>query len=138
MNKLIALFITCFVVGFAQAQDDKKETKPDSVKKETKKKKDLPLEAGRKVAIKSSEGTWMSLDISPDGKTIAFDFLGDIYLLPITGGKAKAFTARGRWKCCRMVLVSYVRRTPRIWPDPTTSMFHRARSGASTSTRVTP
>ena len=30
----------------------------------------------------------MSLDVSPDGKTIAFDLLGDIYLLPIEGGKA--------------------------------------------------
>ena len=31
----------------------------------------------------------MSLDISPDGKTIAFDMVGDIYFLPVAGGKAK-------------------------------------------------
>ncbi len=35
----------------------------------------------------------MSLDVSPDGKTIAFDFLGDIYLMPITGGAANQFTS---------------------------------------------
>ncbi|NNF08098.1 MAG: amidohydrolase, partial [Candidatus Eisenbacteria bacterium] len=36
------------------------------------------------------EGTWMDLDVSPDGKWIVFDLLGDIYKLPITGGKAQA------------------------------------------------
>ncbi|RTY87682.1 amidohydrolase family protein [Flavobacterium sp. RSP15] len=37
----------------------------------------------------TSEGTWMNLDVSPDGKTIVFDLLGDIYQMPITGGTAK-------------------------------------------------
>ncbi len=36
----------------------------------------------------TNEGTWMSLDVSPDGKTIVFDLLGDIYSIPIEGGKA--------------------------------------------------
>lgn len=40
--------------------------------------------------LKTDEGTWMNLDVSPDGKTIVFDLLGDIYMMPITGGKAKA------------------------------------------------
>jgi len=31
----------------------------------------------------------MSLDVSPDGKEIVFDLLGDIYSMPITGGEAK-------------------------------------------------
>ncbi|MAL61177.1 MAG: amidohydrolase [Flavobacteriaceae bacterium] len=38
----------------------------------------------------TNEGTWMNLDVSPNGQTIAFDLLGDIYTMPITGGKAKA------------------------------------------------
>jgi imidazolonepropionase-like amidohydrolase/Tol biopolymer transport system component len=35
-----------------------------------------------------SEGTWINLDVSPDGKTIVFDILGDIYTMPIKGGNA--------------------------------------------------
>ena len=41
----------------------------------------------------SDEGTWMSLDVSPDGRTIAFDLLGDIYVMPITGGDAQAIAS---------------------------------------------
>ncbi len=36
-----------------------------------------------------TEGTWMNLDLSPDGKQIVFDMLGDIYLMPVEGGVAK-------------------------------------------------
>lgn len=40
----------------------------------------------RTVNINVNEGTWMDVDVSPDGKTIAFDMLGDIYTMPIVGG----------------------------------------------------
>ncbi|WP_296598645.1 amidohydrolase, partial [Phenylobacterium sp.] len=40
----------------------------------------------RQVPIAVDEGTWMNVDVSPDGKTIAFDLLGDIYVMPIAGG----------------------------------------------------
>ncbi|QTD38879.1 PD40 domain-containing protein [Polaribacter batillariae] len=36
--------------------------------------------------LNTDEGTWMNLDVSPDGKTIVFDLLGDIYKMPISGG----------------------------------------------------
>src|SRR5687767_1402872 len=36
-----------------------------------------------------NEGTWMSVDVSPDGSTLAFDLLGDIYMLPAKGGDAR-------------------------------------------------
>lgn len=38
----------------------------------------------------TDEGTWMNLDVSPDGSQIVFDMLGDIYSIPISGGKATA------------------------------------------------
>ncbi|MCB0695582.1 MAG: PD40 domain-containing protein, partial [Saprospiraceae bacterium] len=44
------------------------------------------------------EGTWMNLDVSPDGKTIAFDLLGDIYTMPITGGQAQAIRTGIAWE----------------------------------------
>ncbi|MDH3224410.1 MAG: amidohydrolase, partial [Gemmatimonadota bacterium] len=42
----------------------------------------------RQVQFQVTEGTWMDLDVSPDGRTIAFDLLGDIYTMPIGGGHA--------------------------------------------------
>ncbi len=41
------------------------------------------------IEFKTDEGTWMNLDVSPDGQTIIFDMLGDIYSIPISGGSAK-------------------------------------------------
>ena len=40
----------------------------------------------RKVPITVDEGSWMNVDVAPDGRTIAFDLLGDIYTMPIEGG----------------------------------------------------
>jgi len=51
----------------------------------------------RKVAIDTETGTWMSLDVSPDGRTIAFDLLGDIYVVPIDGGNATAINSGLAW-----------------------------------------
>jgi len=55
--------------------------------------KPLPLAAARKAEFTATKGTWMSLDVSPDGKQIVFDLLGDIYTLPIEGGKATRITS---------------------------------------------
>ncbi|WP_456425704.1 amidohydrolase family protein [Rhodocaloribacter sp.] len=45
------------------------------------------------VAFTTTEGTWMNLDVSPDGQRIVFDLLGDLYTLPISGGKATRLTS---------------------------------------------
>ncbi len=58
--------------------------------KEKEKKWDVnnPNDSYHEVSFTVNEGTWMNLDLSPDGKTIVFDLLGDIYSMPVTGGKA--------------------------------------------------
>ena len=52
----------------------------------------------KKVTIDVRQGTWMNVDISPDGKTIVFDLLGDLYSMPITGGEAKPFMTDIAWQ----------------------------------------
>ena len=40
------------------------------------------------ISFETTEGTWMNLDVSPDGSEIVFDLLGNIYIMPISGGEA--------------------------------------------------
>jgi imidazolonepropionase-like amidohydrolase/Tol biopolymer transport system component len=50
------------------------------------------------VSFTVDEGTWMNLDVSPDGKTIAFDMLGDIYTMSIEGGAATPLRTGIAWE----------------------------------------
>lgn len=52
----------------------------------------------RDVEFSTSEGTWMCLDVSPDGNTIVFDLLGDIYTMPISGGTATCIRSGLAWE----------------------------------------
>jgi Tol biopolymer transport system component len=84
--RIVALMIALFcALTFTPAQDNKESGKNTDAKD----KKSLPLKPERKIEFSTDEGTWMSLDVSPDGKTIVFELLGDIYTLPIAGGQAK-------------------------------------------------
>ena len=64
------------------------------------------------------EGTWMSLDVSPDGTTIAFDLLGDIYTMPLAGGDATPITRGMAWDI-----------QPRFSPDGSEIAFISDRAG---------
>ena len=67
----------------------------DTVAKDTTKwstYKGLPLKPQRNIRFTTNEASWTSLDVSPDGKTIVFDLMGDLYTLPITGGQAAQLT----------------------------------------------
>ncbi len=80
--------------------------------------KPLPLDAARHANFTASKGTWISLDVSPDGKTIAFDLLGDLYTMPITGGKATRLTSGAAYDA-----------QPRFSPDGKRLVFVSDRSG---------
>lgn len=72
----------------------------------------------RFIPIRVEEGTWMSLDVSPDGRTIAFDLLGDIYTMPISGGPATNISAGLPWEI-----------QPRFSPDGSMIAFTSDRAG---------
>jgi Tol biopolymer transport system component/imidazolonepropionase-like amidohydrolase len=55
-------------------------------------------DAARDISFETTEGTWMSLDVSPDGRTVVFDLLGDIYSMPITGGTATPILTGPAWE----------------------------------------
>ena len=64
---------------FAAQQDEKEEAK---------KTEGFSLKTAETLEFTTDEVTWMSIDVSPDGKTIVFDLLGDLYTMPATGGAA--------------------------------------------------
>jgi imidazolonepropionase-like amidohydrolase/Tol biopolymer transport system component len=77
-NYAWAFLVLCTTLSLsAQKKEDKKwdVTNPEGTYKS--------------INFSTEEGTWMNLDVSPDGKTVVFDLLGDIYAIPMIGGEAK-------------------------------------------------
>src|SRR5918999_391748 len=81
-----------------QAEGGKGAPQEISEKKEEKWDVNNPPGPSSEVPIDVTEGTWMYVDVSPDGKEVAFDLLGDIYTVPITGGEAKGLTHDVAWQ----------------------------------------
>jgi imidazolonepropionase-like amidohydrolase/Tol biopolymer transport system component len=77
-----------------------------------------PPGARSTVSIDTDSGTWMSLDVSPQGDEIVFDLLGNIYSIQIGGGTAKKLTTGIPWDM-----------QPRFSPDGQRIAFTSDRAG---------
>ncbi|MBX3595362.1 amidohydrolase family protein [Sphingomonas sp.] len=72
----------------------------------------------KQARIDTDEGTWMDVDVSPDGRTIAFSLLGDIYTMPIAGGTPTRIAEGLAWEV-----------QPRFSPDGRRIAFTSDRGG---------
>lgn len=109
--KLFAIFTSVFTMLAAQETDKQNHccTVPGFLPNnpiadmaepvQDKKKWDVEEKHGptKSLSFTTSEGTWISLDVSPDGREIIFDLLGDLYTMPISGGEAKRITSGPAW-----------------------------------------
>ncbi|MFL6468876.1 MAG: amidohydrolase, partial [Pyrinomonadaceae bacterium] len=121
LRKVFAILAIAFVSLPlpALAQDEKKEPEKKDEKKDEKKPEGLPMKPAETIKFTTNEGTWMSLDVSPDGKTIVFDMLGDLYTLPVEGGTATRIQGGMSFES-----------QPKFSPDGQSIVFLSDRSGA--------
>ena len=110
---LQAFIFTGFVAASSLTLSEESETPPWDVSAP-----DYSADA-QEIELNLTEGTWMNLDVSPDGQHIAFDLLGDIYQIPITGGEATPLLSGHAWEV-----------QPQYSPDGQFLAFTSDRNGA--------
>ncbi len=71
------------------------------------------------IEFSTREGTWMSLDVTRDGRSVIFDLLGDLYSVPISGGSATLLLSGTDFAS-----------QPRVSPDGRSIVFVSDRSGS--------
>ncbi len=115
LSALTALFLVSLAPGFAAEDGEPKPVEDEKPKWDV----NDPRGPMRTITIDTTETTWSDVDVSPDGKTILFDMLGDIYTVPIAGGDARALTSEIAWNF-----------QPRYSPDGRKIAFISDRGGA--------
>lgn len=86
LSSVIALSLSSYAI----ANDSKSDKKSWDV--------NAPQGVFQDANINVNEGTWMNIDVSPDGKEIIFDLLGDIYKMPMAGGNASLIASGIAWQ----------------------------------------
>ncbi len=119
ISYFVFLYTICFLLAAPKAQGAVENVKLQAIDTPTAHNPNFPIAPTRRLTFATTEGTWMSLDVSPDGRSIVFDLLGDLYLLPSEGGQAKPLTSGMAFDA-----------QPRFSPDGTQIVFLSDRSGA--------
>ena len=81
MTRAITVAITLLLAATSGSAQDEQEWDVTLARGET-----------REIDFVTDEGTWMSVDIHPDGQWVVFDLLGHVYRLPVDGGDAESLT----------------------------------------------
>jgi Tol biopolymer transport system component/imidazolonepropionase-like amidohydrolase len=120
VRQLFVVTLALAVAAPAAALAQQDTAQADTTKEEKNPRQEgLPLEPGRTLQYTATEGSWISLDVSPDGSMIVFDLLGDLYTMPFEGGDATPLTQGMAYDF-----------HPRFSPDGQRIVFISDRSGA--------
>ncbi|NJL26529.1 MAG: amidohydrolase family protein [Thermoanaerobaculia bacterium] len=115
----VAFTTLSLLLGAPALSAKKAEKKPEKEAEKPAWDVEKPPGEQRTVNVDTNDLTWSSLDVSPDGRTIVFDMLGDLYTVAIEGGEAKPLTQSVAWDL-----------EPRFSPDGKQIAFISDRAGA--------
>ena len=116
---IVAVLAVAPALGYASSASAQTVEQNDSSARAARQADALPLITTRTLDFTTDEGTWIAPDLSPDGGTIVFELLGDLYTLPITGGEATRITSGQGYDM-----------QPRYSPDGTKLVFVSDRDGS--------
>lgn len=123
-HRIVALALTSVLVLSSPLVAQNRDTRLQSLAQNTDSTWNVTQARGRvyEVDFTTDDGTWMSVDISPDGAWVVFNLLGHIYRMPSAGGLAEVLTQSSG------VATNY---HPQYSPDGSRIVFISDRAGQS-------